>query len=726
MKTSRNTRKSADKMKARDFKRYMQGKLAFTFIVITLALFALSGVLFKIVRDNEKDYTQTILGQQEYSSRTLPYRRGDIVDRNGTYLATNEKVYNLILDPKVMLADEGKYKETSLNALVTVFGYDKAELTAVVDNNSTSSYIRYARQLSADQKEAFEAESAAISKDKEKKQKVRGVWFEDEYKRIYPYNDLACNVIGFSNGDGTQGFWGIEQSYNSTLIGSNGREYGYLNDDSNLERVIKPAVNGNTVVSTIDANVQKMVEKRIEEFEAEMGADRTAVLVMDPKNSEVLAMASSIKFDLNNPQNMDRYYSQEQQAAMAAADAELSVRLEGITDAAEQEKVRQELRKEGKTTTSDAQNAMWRNYCISDTYEPGSTAKALTIAAGLEEGIISPNDTFTCNGFLEVGGWRIKCNSRYGHGTLNLEQSLMMSCNVALMQIGARLGYQTFCDYQSIFNLGSRTGVDLPGEASTAGLLYTPDRMDASSLATNAFGQNFNVTMIQMGAAYCSLLNGGNYYVPRVAKQVLNEQGAVVKKMEPVLVRQTIGDSTCSYIKKALFHTVSDGTGSAAAVPGYEIGGKTGTAEKYPRSNKNYLVSFIGFAPYEDPQVLVYVVIDVPHVEDQPHSTYASGVFQKIMSDILPYLNVFPVNTEPAPQPETTAPAEPNETVPGEGETTPETTQVDPHRFEEFYDTLPATSEGQTTAEGETFPPDDPIPGAPPTTDSPETTTEEE
>lgn len=713
-------------MKARDFKRYMQGKLAFTFIVITLALFALSGVLFKIVRDNEKDYTQTILGQQEYSSRTLPYRRGDIVDRNGTYLATNEKVYNLILDPKVMLADEGKYKETSLNALVKVFGYDKAELTALVDNNSTSSYIRYARQMSADQKEAFEAEVEAISKDKEKKQRVKGVWFEDEYKRIYPYNDLACNVIGFSNGDGTQGFWGLEQSYNSTLIGSNGREYGYLNDDSNLERVIKPAVNGNTVVSTIDVNVQKMVEKRIEEFEAEMGGDRTAVLVMDPKNSEVLAMASSIKFDLNNPQNLDRYYSPEQQAAMAAADAELSTRLEGITDPAEQEKVRQEMRKEGKTTTSDAQNAMWRNYCISDTYEPGSTAKALTIAAGLEEGLISPNDTYTCNGYQEVGGWKIKCNSRYGHGTLNLEESLMFSCNVALMQIGAKLGYQTFCDYQSIFNLGSRTGVDLPGEASTAGLLYTPERMDAASLATNAFGQNFNVTMIQMGAAYCSLLNGGNYYVPRVAKQVLNEQGAVVKKMEPVLVRQTVGESTGSFIKKALFRTVTDGTGSAAGVPGYEIGGKTGTAEKYPRSDKNYLVSFIGFAPYEDPQVLVYVVIDVPHTEDQPHSTYASGVFQKIMSDILPYLNVFPVNSEAVPQPETTAPAEPNGEAPGEGETAESVTQPDPHRTEEFHDTVPATSEGQTTSEGETFPPDDPLPGAPPTTDSPEPTTEEE
>lgn len=704
----------------------MQGKLAFTFIVITLALFALSGVLFKIVKDNEKDYTQTILGQQEYSSRTLPYRRGDIVDRNGTYIATNEKVYNLILDPKVMLADEGKYKETSLNALVTVFGYDKAELTALVDNNSTSSYIRYARQLSAEQKEAFEAEAAAISKDKEKKQKVKGVWFEDEYKRIYPYNDLACNVIGFSNGDGTQGFWGIEQSYNSTLIGSNGREYGYLNDDSNLERVIKPAVNGNTVVSTIDVNVQKMVEKRIEEFEAEMGADRTAVLVMDPKNSEVLAMASSIKFDLNDPKNMDRYYSPEQQAAMAAADAELSARLEGITDPAEQEKVRQEMRKEGKTTTSDAQNSMWRNYCISDTYEPGSTAKPLTIAAGLEEGLISPNDTYVCNGFQEVGGWRIKCNSRYGHGTLNLEETLMFSCNVALMQIGAKLGYQTFCDYQSVFNLGSRTGVDLPGEASTAGLLYTPERMDPASLATNAFGQNFNVTMIQMGAAYCSLLNGGNYYVPRVAKQVLNEQGAVVKKLEPVLVRQTIGESTGSFLKKALFRTVADGTGSAAGVPGYEIGGKTGTAEKYPRSDKNYLVSFMGFAPYEDPQVLVYVVIDVPHTEDQPHSTYASGVFQKIMSDILPYLNVFPVNSEAVPQPETTAPAAPDGAVPGEGETVPETTQPDPHRTEEFHDTIPATSEGQTLPDGQTFPPDETLPGAPPTTDSPETTTEEE
>ena len=719
-------------MKERVFKRYMQGKLAFTFIVITLALFALSGVLFKIIRENESDYSHTILGQQQYSSRTLPYRRGDIVDRNGTYIATNEKVYNLILDPKVMLADEGKHKETSINALVKVFGYDKGEITRVIEENAGSSYIRYERQMSAEQKEAFEAEASAIAADEANKQKLRvkGVWFEDEYKRIYPYDTLACNVIGFSNGDGTEGFWGIEQSYNNTLIGSNGREYGYLNDDSNLERVIKPAVNGNTVVSTIDVNVQKMVERRIEEFEAEMGAERTAVLVMDPKNSEVLAMASSITFNLNDPQNLDAYYTAEEQAAMDAADEELKARLEGITDNAEQEKIRRQMRAEGKMTHSDARNAMWRNYCISDTYEPGSTAKPFTVAAALEEGIVTPNNTFICDGFEMVGGWRIKCSSRYGHGLLTLEESLMVSCNDAMMDIGAKLGANRFSRYQSIFNLGARTGIDLPGEASTAGLLYTPERMDVSSLATNSFGQNFNVTMIQMASAYCSILNGGNYYVPRVAKQILNEQGAVVKKLEPVLVRETIGESTSNFLKKALFRTVSEGTGSAAAVPGYEIGGKTGTAEKYPRGNKKYLVSFMGFAPYDDPQVLVYVVVDVPNTEDQAHSTIASGIFQKVMADILPYLNVFP--TDPGAMPTETAAPETSEgeTLPVEtnenGEPVETQPQKKPYPKEESVETMPATSEGETLPEGVTLPPDDPLPGAPPTADATEETTEEE
>ena len=288
----------------------------------------------------------------------------------------------------------------------------------------------------------------------------------------------------------------------------------------------------------------------------------------------------------------------------------------------------------------DAWNQMWRNFCVNDTYEPGSPAKPMTVAAGLEEGVISQNDTFLCDGGQDVGGYRIKCSNIYGHGILTLEQSLMKSCNDAMMQIAAKLGVQRFAKYQKLFGMGQKTGIDLPGEAY--GLIYNADNMGPTDLAVNSFGQSYNSTMIQMAAAFASVINGGSYYEPHVVKQILNEQGSVVKEVKPKLVRETVSESTSNFIKDALFRTVSEGTGKAAAVEGYEIAGKTGTAKKIPRSAKNYLLSFCGFAPAYDPQVLVYVTIDTPHVEDQPHSTYASGVFSKIMGDILPYLNVFP------------------------------------------------------------------------------------
>ena len=292
----------------------------------------------------------------------------------------------------------------------------------------------------------------------------------------------------------------------------------------------------------------------------------------------------------------------------------------------------------------DAWNQMWRNFCVNDTYEPGSPAKPMTVAAGLEEGVISQNDTFLCDGGQDVGGYRIKCSNIYGHGILTLEQSLMKSCNDAMMQIAAKLGVQRFAKYQKLFGMGQKTGIDLPGEAY--GLIYNADNMGPTDLAVNSFGQSYNSTMIQMAAAFASVINGGSYYEPHVVKQILNDQGSVVKKIEPNLVRETVSQSTSDFVRHALFMTVDDeeGTGKAGRVAGYKVGGKTGTAEKLPRSAHNYLVSFCGFAPADDPQLLVYVVIDTPNLpgKEQAHSTFATEVFQKIMAEALPYLNVFP------------------------------------------------------------------------------------
>lgn len=626
----------------------MQEKLAITVIVITLALFALIYTLYSIVQNNKDEYNQIVLSQQDYDSRVIPYRRGDIVDRNGTYLATTEKVYNLIIDPKQIMSDAEDYLEATVTALTTNFGYDAQTIRSLITENYDKPYVRYARQLPYDQKEQFENYQTETNKAYSKagsKARVRGVWFEDEYKRIYPYDSLACNVIGFATSDGGTGTGGIEQSYNDSLIGTNGREYGYLNDDSNLEKVIKSAANGNTVVSTIDVNIQNIVEKYIKDWQDRVGSDKIGVVVMDPNNGDVLAMASDSVFDLNNPRDLNGRYTDEEIRALGEKEAMDTYNRQHkgedpiVIGQVSSHYTSEEIMSFGQQV---AWNQVWRNYCISDTYEPGSPSKIFTVATGMEEGVLSGNETFFCDGFQEVGGWKIRCVKRTGHGNLTVAETLMQSCNDAMMQMAAMEGRTRFGKYQKLFGFGQKTGIDLPGEADTSSLIYDETNLKPSDLATNSFGQNYNCTMIQMAAAYSSVINGGSYYEPRVVKQILNEQGSVVKKMEPRLMRETVSESTSNFIRNALYRTVEEGTGKAAAVEGYEIAGKTGTAEKQPRALKNYLVSFSGFAPANDPQVLVYVVIDTPHVEDQPHSSYASEVFQKIMTEILPYLNVFP------------------------------------------------------------------------------------
>lgn len=638
---------------------YMQRKLAITVIVITLALFALIYQIYRIINGNQDNYNQIVLSQQEYDSRVIPYRRGDIVDRNGTYLATTEKVYNLIIDPSQIMADEENFLEATVSALVQVFDYDAQELRTLIREDPKRLYIRYKRHLEYDQKQAFEtlqSETNRANAEAGERARIRGVWFEDEYRRIYPNNALACNVVGFSTND--NGIGGIEQSYNEDLIGTNGREYGYLNDDSNLERVIKSAENGNTVVSTIDVNIQNIVEKYIAQWMDEVGSNHIGVIVMDPDNGEVLAMASDEPFDLNNPRAVSDRYTEEELMELGRAEA-VNVYKNRHRDS------------DGATITADevseyfededilsygrqvAWNQEWRNYCVSDTYEPGSPAKIFTVAAALEEGVIGTETTFFCDGYQTVGDYDIKCTaySKGGHGLLTLEETLMQSCNDAMMQIAALTGKTRFSRYQQMFGFGAKTGIDLPGEADTGTLVYTEETMGPTELATNSFGQTFNCTMIQMAAAYCSVINGGSYYVPHVVKQILNEQGSIVRKVDATLVRETVSESTAAFIREALFETVEQGTGKAAQIEGYAIAGKTGTAEKLPRKQGNYLVSFCGFAPAEDPEVLVYVVVDEPHVDDQAHSTYASGVFAEIMGDILPYLNVFPeIDEESEPE----------------------------------------------------------------------------
>lgn len=590
----------------------MQKKLVLLFVAIILAFVFLIGRITYINAANGEDYTRIVLDQQQYDSRTIPFKRGDIVDRNGTKMATSERVYNVILDVKVMTSDEDSIEPT-IQVLKDCFEIDEEEVRDLIEESPSSRYNILKKGVDYETYKKFEA----IDEDDENYPDVAGIWLEEDYVRTYPYNTLASDVIGFTV-DGNVGSNGIEASYNNILNGTDGREYGYLDETSTVERTVKEAVNGDTVVSTIDLQVQSIVEKHILEFNeqhkneasAGEGSKNTAVIVMNPQNGEILAEASYPNYDLNQPRDLTKYYTQETIDAMSDEE-----QLETL-------------------------NSLWNNFCVSDTYEPGSTFKPFTIAAGLETGILTGDETYYCGGVLHVGDHDIHCSNRDGHGTQTLKQALENSCNVALMEIGEALGAEEFCRYQELFGFGEYTGIDLPGEGETSGLLYTPENMDAASLATNAFGQNFNVTMTQLVASFCSLINGGNYYEPHVVKQIQDENGNVTENIDPVLVKKTISEETSEVIKDYMLGVVQEGTGSSAAVEGYDIGGKTGTAEKLPRGNGKYLVSFIGYAPQENPEVVVYVVVDEPNVAAQASSSYATELASGIMSEIFPYLGI--------------------------------------------------------------------------------------
>ena len=602
----------------RHFTYDMRKKLVFLFFIVLLAFVGLSVRLFMINKENGENYKRKILSQQNYVSTTLPYKRGDILDTNGTKLAYSEKVYNLVVDSSIINSVEGSLEPT-LAALDACFDVDINELRNYIVTNKDDRYHVLFKKLEYEEIADF----VEMQSNPSEYPNIKGIWFESEYKRVYPYGSLACDTIGFTVGKDI-GSFGLEEYYNSILNGTDGREYGYLTDDSDVERTTIPARDGQTIVSTIDANIQSIVDKYVAQWNhehegenayraGELGSKSTGVIVMDPNNGEVLAMAGYPVFDLNNPRSLSEngLYSEEQIAAMT-----------------EEERY-------------DALNQIWRNFCISDTYEPGSTAKSLTISAGLDAGVLTGNESYNCGGVLEVGGHKIHCHKRIGHGTLTLSGALEQSCNVALMNIGSAMGSGTLAEYLSNFNIGLKTNIDLAGEARTDTLVFDPDNMGSADLAISTFGQGYNVTMIQMASAFCSVVNGGYYYQPHVVKEIRNADGSVAEKITPRVLKQTISESTSDRMKGYLFNVCDIGTGKTAVPAGYLIGGKTGTAEMYPRGTGNYVVSFIGFAPVDDPQVVVYVVIDRPNVDHQPHSSFAQEICKNIMTELLPYMQIF-------------------------------------------------------------------------------------
>lgn len=586
-------------------------------MVVLLALVGLALRITYINASSGDTYRKQVLSQsqQQYESQVLPFKRGDIFDRNGTVLATSNKVYNVILDCKVVNSDKD-YAEPTIQALVNILGMDETEMRDLLTNDETKSsqYQIIQKELTMDKKKEFEEfctlpEGQTFSAEEKKARKnVKGVWFEEDYLRSYPLESLACDTIGFTVSDNISD-WGIEGYYSSTLNGVDGRQYGYFNENSDVEQNIIQPVNGKSVVSTLDVGAQQIVEKYIQAFMKKMGAENVGVVVMDPDNGEIIAMSSQDSYDLNNPRDLTSRYSKEEIAAMSDEE------------------------------TVDALNSMWNNFCVTDAFEAGSVVKPIVVGSALESGAISESEHLVCDGGEGFGdSVYIKCTG--SHGDETLMDVIANSCNDAMMQIGAKMGIEKFTESQSLFNFGSRTGIDLPNEGT--GIVHTLNTMGPVDLACSAFGQGFTCTMIQEIAAMSSVINGGNYYQPHIVSKILNSDGSVAKTITPTLLKQTISSGISADVRSYMEASVNYGTSKYSRITGYSSGGKTGTAEKLPRGNNKYLVSFIGFAPVADPEVVIYVVVDEPNAERQDNSAYPQYIAQGILSELLPYLNVKP------------------------------------------------------------------------------------
>lgn len=607
--------------------------------VFGLFLLALVGLLVGITWINAKSgnkYTQQVLtqSQQQYTDTTVPFRRGSITDRNGTMLANSVKVYNLVLDC-VEINNNEKYKEPTQNALEEYFEIEKDVVEGLLTSEKTkdSRYQILKKEVAMDEKRVFE-ESLEIPASKEereelgeeeitRRQRVKGVYFEDTYKRIYPLGSLACDVIGFTDA-GDTATWGLEGYYNSTLNGTNGRTFGYLSDSTSLEQNIINPVNGKNLTTTLDATIQEIVEKYISAFDRALsagpnnkknakkkGAENIAVVIENPNNGEILAMASSGTYDLNDPRDLSGSYT--------------DIEIERMDD----------------EETREALFEMWKNYCVSQNFEPGSTFKPVVVASALESGAVTENNRFICDGGEEIGEDYVRC-AVYpdNHGSESLGEVIQNSCNDGMMAIGRRMGRDLFLEYQRKFNFGTRTGIDLPSEET--GLLFSEENMYEMELSTSAFGQGFNCTMIQEIAAISAVVNGGTYYQPHLVKEITDEDGKTVKNISPNIMKQPISQEVSAKVREYMGMSITSGTSKSAKVQGYSMGGKTGTAEKLNEKEKgNYLVSFIGFAPLDKPEVVIYTVVDTPNVEKQASSTYAQYLAQAILSEVLPYMNIY-------------------------------------------------------------------------------------
>lgn len=556
-------------------------------VVFTCAFLILTGLIGRLVylMVFDAEYYQKRAEDLHKRERKIKAARGEIVDRNGVVLATNKTVCTISV-----IHSQIKEPERVTEILAKELEMDQAEVRKRVEKISSMEKV----------KTNVEKEVG----DKIREYNLDGVKVDEDYKRYYPYDSLASKVLGFTGGD-NQGIIGLEVKYEETLKGSNGTiltttDARGIELDAVAEGRIEP-VAGKTLGISMDYNIQKYCEQAAEKVMREKQADGVSILLMNPQNGEILSMVNVPEFNLNDPFELNT-----------------GEELEG-------EKLQ------------DALNAMWRNRCINDTYEPGSTFKIITSAACLEEGVVTPEDTFSCPGYRMVEDRRIRCHKVGGHGSETFVQGIQNSCNPVFIDIGLRLGAERFYDYFQQFGLLDLTGIDLPGEAGT--IMHQVENIGLVELATISFGQSFQVTPVQMAVTVSSIINGGRRVTPHFGKAVLDREGNVLETLSYEERSGVVSEKTSKTMQTLLEGVVANGSGKNAYIEGYSIGGKTATSQTLPRSANKYISSFIGFAPAEDPQVLGMVVIHNPQ-GIYYGGTIAAPVLRSIFDNVLPYLGI--------------------------------------------------------------------------------------
>lgn len=545
------------------------------------------------------DYYEEAATRLHERERSIKAARGRILDRNGVVLADNKTVctvsviHNQITEPEKVIA-----------MLVKELGISETEARKRVEKYSSMERVKSNVDKSIG--------------DRIREYDLAGVKVDEDYKRYYPYGDLASKVLGFTGGD-NQGIIGLEVIYEETLQGEPGMiltvtDAKGIEIDTAGERRVEPVPGWDLRIS-IDRNIQEYAAQLAEQACATKEADSVYIIAMDPRNGEILAMVNYPEFDLNDPYTLPELTEWKEDGSIAVVDPST------LTAEQKQEKL----------------NAMWRNGCINDTYEPGSTFKIITAAAGLEAGVVTPESTFSCPGFIIVDDRRIRCHKIAGHGTKTFVQCMQNSCNPALISVGLRLGVDNYYKYFEQFGLKKRTGIDLPGEAAT--IMHKKEDMGNVELATVAFGQSFQITAIQLLTTASSIVNGGNRITPHLGMEALNRDGEVEQVFTYPVETGIVSEETSATMRYILETVVAEGSGRNGQVQGFRVGGKTATSQTLPRGSGRYISSFIGFAPADDPQVIAIAIIN------NPQGVYYGGqvaapIIRQLYENILPYLGL--------------------------------------------------------------------------------------